>query len=282
MLGGMPVVMEEAPTVKEWQDLIAQAAGAVNMGLFEKVVLARSVVVPETALVDASVALGRLSAEVEDGVVFAFTRSGHCFLGATPERLVRLWSGKVETAALAGSVARTGIEEDDARLAAELLKDVKNRWEHEIVVRAIVQALVSAGVRVGPVAEPVVMQTAAIQHLYTPIVGESAPGMTALDLVERLHPTPATGGEPTEAALNWLREHEGLDRGWYAAPVGWIDGLGNGEFAVALRSGVLTAQRATLFAGCGIVAGSDPRKELAESETKFQPMLRAIVRRGGE
>ncbi|MCL4543891.1 MAG: isochorismate synthase, partial [Chloroflexi bacterium] len=271
--------LSEDPGAERWQWLVAQAAGAVSGGGFEKVVLARSVSLPASAVVDAGAALRRLTETAHEGFVFAFVRGQRCFLGATPERLIRQMDGLVETGALAGSIARGRSDAEDEQLAAELLRDPKNLREHEIVVRAIVTSLRAAGVALDPVSDPAVVRTRAIQHLFTPIRGRSAQALSVLQLVERLHPTPATGGAPRAEALNWLRAHEGIDRGWYAAPVGWVDTSGNGEFAVALRSGVLAPQGATLFAGCGIVADSNPERELAESTAKLVPMLEAVVRR---
>jgi menaquinone-specific isochorismate synthase len=118
-----------------------------------------------------------------------------------------------------------------------------------------------------------------VQHLFTPIVGRVDRGRSILDLVARLHPTPAMGGFPREPALEIIRRFEGMDRGWYAAPVGWMDARGEGEFAVAIRSALLHGAEATLFAGCGLVVGSDPEREYAESCLKLRPVLAAL---GGE
>jgi isochorismate synthase EntC len=142
-------------------------------------------------------------------------------------------------------------------------------------VRELVSALRAADVALEAVPEPTVLPLGTVQHLYTPLAGRDGSG-NVLDLLERLHPTPAVGGCPSAEALTWLRHHEGLDRGWYAAPVGWLDASGDGEFAVAIRSALLHPAGASLFAGCGLVADSDPEAEYAESWLKLRPMLAAL------
>ena len=150
-----------------------------------------------------------------------------------------------------------------------------------VVVRALVEALSETCPRLHYSETPSLLKLGNIQHLCTPITGQLANGHTLLDLVERLHPTPAVGGRPREAALRLIREREGLDRGWYAGPVGWLNAEGEGEFAVALRSALLHGNTATLFAGCGIVADSDPVREYAESRLKLKPMLTALGAHSG-
>ena len=177
---------------------------------------------------------------------------------------------------LAGSIRRGRTPEEDQQLGQALQDSVKDRNEHTVVVQAMVEALYAtcASLTVGPTG---LLKLGNIQHLCTPIIGPVADGQTLLDLVERLHPTPAVGGRPRVVALHWIRQHEQLDRGWYAGPVGWVDERGEGEFAVALRSALLHGDRATLFAGCGIMADSDPEREYVESSLKLKPMLTALT-----
>ena len=177
---------------------------------------------------------------------------------------------------LAGSIRRGKTPAEDARLGQTLLDSAKDRAEHAVVVRALGEALGETCDRLQVSDTPSLLKLGHIQHLCTPITGHLANGHTLLDLVERLHPTPAVGGRPREAALRLIRACEGLDRGWYAGPVGWLDAQGEGEFAVALRSALLHGNTATLFAGCGIVADSDPEREYAESRLKLKPMLTAL------
>jgi isochorismate synthase len=220
--------------------------------------------------------LARLEAAYPACHVFAISRGRRTFLGATPERLVRLERGVVCATALAGSVRRGATPAEDAALVATLQASAKNRHEHEVVVRGLTHDLAELCDDVRAAAEPVPMTMRNVHHLYTPVTARLRAGHDLLDLVARLHPTPAVGGLPRDAALEWLREHEGLDRGWYAAPVGWMGADGDGEFAVALRSALLDGESATLFAGCGVMSDSDPDDELAESELKLRPMLQAL------
>lgn len=270
----------EAPDPAEWKRLVADASAAIRAGALEKVVLARALHLPVERVVRASVALGRLRAQVDSGCLFAFAARDQCFLGATPERLVRLVDGRVATAALAGSRSRGKTASEDEALAADLLGSAKDRREHAVVVHALVDGLRAAGVSASAAATPELLRLATVQHLHTPIVGEAEEGTTILDLLAGLHPTPAVGGAPRADALAWLREREGLARGWYAAPVGWLDCRGDGEFAVAIRSALLHRGGAALFAGCGIMGDSDPEAEYAESWLKFRPMLAALGRSG--
>jgi isochorismate synthase len=210
---------------------------------------------------------------------FAVACGEACFLGASPERLVRLQQGTVQATSLAGSIRRGSTPEEDRQLGAALLASAKDRAEHAIVARTLADALSDLCTELTMPETPTLMKMSNVQHLYTPLVGQVAGARTVLELLERLHPTPAVGGSPREQALPLIREREQLDRGWYAAPVGWIDAHGEGEFAVAIRSALLRGATATLFAGCGLVADSDPAAEYAESQLKLRPLLTAL---GGE
>jgi isochorismate synthase len=161
-------------------------------------------------------------------------------------------------------------------LGEQLLASAKDRHEHEVVVRTVVEALGPLCDQLDVGATPSLLKLGNVQHLYTPVTGHLCSACTLLNVVERLHPTPAVGGRPREAALALIREREGFDRGWYGGPVGWIDQRGEGEFAVAIRSALLHGTQATLFAGCGIVADSDPEREYAEAALKLKPMLSAL------
>ena len=197
-------------------------------------------------------------------------------IAATPERLVRRDGDYVQCDALAGSIART----DDIDAAAQALRaSAKDRREHQLVVDAIRTALTEAGAQVvepGTESEPAVRALRHVIHLHTPFRAVLRTPRHVLELAARLHPTPAVGGTPTDVATEWIRTHEPEARGWYAAPVGWFDLDGNGELAVALRSGVIAGNRAHLWAGAGIVAGSDPDRELAETDVKLRAMLGAL------
>lgn len=178
--------------------------------------------------------------------------------------------------ALAGSAPRGSTPEEDRRLGEGLQVSAKERIEHAIVVDALRAALADIAPRVVVSSVPELLKLQNVQHLRTRLAVELTHPRTVLELVERLHPTPAVGGLPRDAALGWIAEREGLDRGWYGGPVGWVNRRGEGEFAVAIRSALLRGEEALLFAGCGIVADSDPDQEYAESWLKLQPMLSAL------
>ena len=267
---------EDIPAADQWKSIVAEVERNLRGGELGKVVLARQYRVEGRGLFDPAQVIGRLRADYSDCFLFAVARGDRCFLGASPERLVRLRHENVRATCLAGSIGRGATPELDRQLGEELLASAKDRAEHQFVVRAICDELVDVcGGRVstGPLS---LMKLRNIQHLFTPIVGRVSRGRSILDLVERLHPTPAMGGTPREPALEMIRRFEGLDRGWYASPVGWIDARGEGEFAVAIRSALLQGAAASLFAGCGIVAGSNPEREYAESCLKLRPMLSVL------
>jgi isochorismate synthase len=268
---------QDARSVADWAATVAAAAAEVRAGALAKVVLARDVTVTGSQPFAVGGALRYLRGAYPNCYVFAVARGDRCFLGASPERLVRAVGGQVQVTCLAGSTARGTTPEEDAQLGDELLASAKNRHEHAVVAAMLQEALAECCVDVVLPAAPQLLKLPNVQHLYTPVTARLGPGGCLLDLVARLHPTPAVGGTPRPAALAWIRAHEGLDRGWYAAPVGWLDAQGDGEFAVALRSGLVDGATAHLFAGCGIMGDSDPAAEVAESRLKLRPMLSALA-----
>lgn len=259
-----------------WQAAVTSLTRTIWAGSVDKVVLARECRVRAARPFDSTLVLRRLRATSPSCFLFAVARGDRCFLGATPEQLVRLRDGQVITMSLAGSIARGATEEEDCRLGEALLASAKDQVEHAIVVRAVREALAGIGVELAPAGAPVLMKLRNVQHLRTTLTGRSAGEHTILDLLEHLHPTPAVGGYPRATALRLIREREQLDRGWYAGPVGWLDAHGEGEFAVAIRSALLQGATASLFAGCGIVADSDPAREYAESSLKLRAILTAL------
>jgi isochorismate synthase len=266
----------EAPAADEWRDTVARTAADIRAGRFTKVVLARRLDVALTGDADPAGTLRRLRANYPSAYVFAIETAGGCFLGATPERLVRLDGREVVTLCLAGTTARGTTPDEDEQLADALLHSPKNREEHAVVVGAIRDALVPLCDELLLPDAPHILRVRNLQHLATPVRGQLAGDACVLDLVAHLHPTPAVAGLPRAAALAAIREREDFDRGWYAGPVGWVDGAGGGEFAVALRSALLTPGHAALYAGCGIMGDSDPDAEYAETGLKFQPMLNGL------
>jgi isochorismate synthase len=261
-----------------WRRQVEDILLAIAEGRVEKVVAARRSVVELPRPVRDAEVLSRLRAEQPECTCFAFRRVGGggslTFLGATPERLVERRGLNVRSDALAGSIARKGTErepEDGQRL----LKSGKDGEEHAPVVRDIVAALRPFCSRLSVTDRPRIRSLRHVLHLHTAIEGELIAGTHVLELTAALHPTPAVGGAPRAEALRWIAEHE-EDRGWYAGPVGWFDGSGDGEFAVAIRSGLLEPGRAHVYAGAGIVRGSDPAAEYRETAVKQLALLRAL------
>ena len=271
--------VHELQPASEWLEMVASTVDRIQRGAFEKVVLARDIQVElhdAAGAFDISTTLQRLRESYPTAYVFAVQRGERFFVGATPERLVQAQNGQIHTMALAGSARRGETEEEDARIGMELLQSEKNNSEHAIVVAMVREALKNHCTHVQVSSVPQLLKLKNVQHLKTPILGELIAGRCILDILADLHPTPAVGGFPRHAALAAIRSAENLDRGWYAGPLGWIGASGHGEFAVALRSALIDGNKARLFAGCGIVADSDPQAEFAESSLKFQVMLSAL------
>lgn len=260
--------------VDDWMTKVSAAVTAIRSGELHKVVLARSQTMPVSVGLDD--ALRTLWSTQPEAYVFAFSRGSTCFLGATPERLINLLAGRLTTCALAGSAPRSTIPSEDERLGQNLLRSVKDRHEHGLVVEELRAALSCVCQALDIPSEPQLCKLRHLQHLLTPIRGHVAKEVQLLALLERLHPTSAVGGLPRGRALNYIRECEDLSRGWYAGPVGWIDDQGDGEFAVALRSALLRNGQAALFAGCGIVCDSQAEAEYSESEIKLRSMALAL------
>lgn len=261
---------------EEWLTNVDKVAREIRNNPIEKVVLAREIRVESESSFRAEDVLYRLRNEQPTSYIYALESGNDCFIGASPERLVKKEGNQAFTTCLAGSIARGDTEVQDDLLGNELLMDEKNIHEHEVVVRAIKSSFEQSCDEVEVPDEPILYKVRDIQHLYTPVVGKVKKGVSLLTLVEKLHPTPALGGYPREEALQIIRDLEKLDRGFYAGPIGWLDSEGNGDFAVAIRSGLLKGKQASLFAGCGIMGDSDPVSEYKETEMKLRPMLSAL------
>jgi isochorismate synthase len=270
-------IQSELMSADEWKSIVAHTAHDIANGLLEKAVLARAVRLESDEPFETASALRWLTEHYPDTYVFAVARGRRCFLGATPERLAEVHNGTLHTMSLAGTARRGATEAEDEELGDSLMHSHKNRDEHAIVTQMLVETLspMCSSLNVSP--HPLLLKLGNVQHLCTPIIGTLSGNATLLDVIERLHPTPAVGGRPRQDAIVLLRERECLDRGWYAGPVGWIDQHGGGEFAVALRSALVEDRTATLFAGCGIVADSNPDHEYTESCLKLKPMLAALA-----
>lgn len=258
-----------------WESLVSQAVARIAAGDLDKVVLARDLEARTNKPVDERWLLRRL-AERYPG---CWTYAVDGLVGATPELLVRLERGLVHSRVLAGTIRRTGDDVHDLALAGSLARSSKDLEEHEYAVRSVADALAPHCSSMNVPETPFVLHLPNVMHLATDVAGVLADNATSLALAAALHPTAAVGGTPTPIALGLINELEGLDRGRYAGPVGWTDGLGDGEWGIALRCAELDPtdpHRLRLFAGCGIVAGSDPAAELAESDAKLVPLRDAL------
>jgi menaquinone-specific isochorismate synthase len=259
-------------TAPQWERVVAAAVARIRAGDLRKVVLARDLQAYASASIDIRVLLARLAARHPGCYTFACAG----LVGATPELLIQREGRDVRSLVLAGTMARGGSKADDEALAAALLGSAKNAEEHRYSVESVRDLLVPLCTELAVDPEPFLLQTADYRHLATSVSGVLARDASALALAASLHPTAAICGTPTDVALELIRELERMDRGRYSGPVGWVDARGNGEWGIALRCGEIDGRRARLFAGCGIVAGSQPEAELAETETKFRPMRRAL------
>ncbi|TCP29842.1 isochorismate synthase [Scopulibacillus darangshiensis] len=269
-------LMVEENQINEWLAMVHKSIDAINKGEMEKVVLSRTTTVTANKTFDQSSVLLALQERQSDCYTFAFEKGTSTFVGSTPERLIKKAGGKFNTMCLAGTISRGQTAEEDQKLGETLLSDPKNRDEHQMVVTMISDAMGKVCDKIVKSDSPQIYKSKDVQHLYTPIKGETKRELSLLSVVKALHPTPAMGGVPTEKAIEAIRERETYERGWYSAPIGWFDEDGDGEFVVAIRSGLITKENAVLFSGCGIVADSDPQSEYLETKIKFTPMLTAL------
>jgi menaquinone-specific isochorismate synthase len=256
----------------QWEQAVAAAVERIRSGGLRKVVLARDLHATAADPIDARVPLRRLAARYPDCFTFACDR----LIGATPELLVRRRGREVSALILAGTAPRGARAAEDARLGAGLLASAKNTEEHAYAVASVREALGPLCGTLDIAPRPSLLKLANAYHLGTRVRGRLRAGRSALDLAAALHPTAAVCGTPAEAAMELIRELETMERGRYAGPVGWVDARGNGEWGIALRCAELDGRRARLFAGCGIVADSDPPAELAETQVKFAPVRHAL------
>ncbi|WHY76557.1 isochorismate synthase [Neobacillus sp. WH10] len=261
---------------EKWKHAVDGVVKELTNGPLKKVVLARELRLVFNDQVVADTVLNHLYTQQPASFIFAFESNGDCFIGASPERLVKKHGSEVYSTCLAGSISRGNTDEEDRILGKTLLNDQKNLIEHGFVVEMIKEALEESCEEIILPDKPQLLKNRDIQHLYTPVIGKCNKDASLLLLVERLHPTPALGGLPKKAAVEKIRQVEELDRGFYGAPLGWVDYKQNGEFAVSIRCGLLQGNEASLFAGCGVVADSNSESEYLETSLKFTPMLRAL------
>jgi len=258
---------------------VQRAIDAIREGTLDKVVVARAVNVSSGSDIDPVAWLVALRERFPACTLFAVGEGDVVFLGASPERLVRVDGERVETVALAGTAPRGASQAADRALGAALCDSRKNGHEHAIVVRHLREVLEACCDDVAVSAEPKLLRTRTVQHLCTELRARrraEAP-VSLLELASLMHPTPAVGGAPRDAALRWIADHEAVDRGWFAGPVGFLQSTGDGEFDVALRSALVRGRRATAWAGAGIVARSEPRAEFTETELKLRSVLGPLL-----
>lgn len=270
-----PGVNSEA--YNHWVHSVENATDLIKAEEFKKIVLARELKVKLQTPVSDTRILNHLRTQYPDCYSFLISQDGKSsFIGSTPERLASFHDREVLTEGLAGSTSRGKTASEDAVLEYELLHSQKDLSEHAFVLDAIEENLERfSDVFEHPVS-PGIKKLSNVQHLYTPVHARIKEGVSRTEVLSKLHPTPAVGGYPREAAMPYISKLEQFDRGWYAAPIGWINAFGQGEFVVAIRSGLIKNNEVRFFAGCGIVEDSNPQKEWDETNLKFIPMLTAL------
>ena len=272
-----PVKIDFPMPYNDWRKMINHATQTMRDGPLNKVVLSRVCEIRYAQKVDVDGALAYLNANYPDCYRFLFEpRPFHAFYGATPEVIVQVNGRSLQTMGLAGSIARGKTPAEDKALAQELLGSVKNQHEHALVVESIRRRLEPLTSELNIPDQPSILQLGYIQHLFTPIQATLHHADGVLPILQNLHPTPALGGQPRELAMPFISQAEPVPRGWYGAPVGWLDHKLDGAFGVAIRSAVTQDRRVWLYSGSGIVADSDPHTEWEETSLKFRPMLQAL------
>lgn len=261
-----------------YQPAVAQALAEIARADYQKVVLSRARRLTTSEEFHPLAVLNHLRQHYPTCYAFSIANGGgQSFIGASPERLVRVAGGRMHTEALAGSAPRGDSASEDAAIARALLQSEKDQREHRLVLEFIVRQLADLGLVLEHAGQPRVLGLANVQHLHLPISATLPAGVHILDLVARLHPTPAVGGSPREPAMAAIARLEAFARGLYAGPQGWVDHQGSGEFFVGIRSALVDGHSATVYAGAGIVAGSTPEKEFAETQLKFKALIEALT-----
>ena len=273
-----PQHLAEAGGPGTYQRNVSQALREIGQGLYHKIVLARARQLTTAEAFHPLGVLNHLRQHFPACYAFSIANGrGQSFIGASPERLGRVAGGRMHTEALAGSAPRGTSASEDAALARDLQHSEKDLREHRLVLESIARRVADLGLQLEHAAQPRILGLANVQHLHLPISATLPAGVHVLDLIARLHPTPAVGGTPRAPAMAAIARLEPFARGLYAGPQGWVDHRGGGEFFVGIRSALVDGHAATVYAGAGIVAGSDPEKEFAETELKFQALIGALT-----
>lgn len=272
----IPISVKQEIDPEAWKEQVQKAITHIQANYAEKIVMARRMRIRLEKKAEITPILHQLLHLQQTSYIFAYERGDHCFIGATPERLVKVNGKKLLSTCLAGTSPRGKTNQEDQQKKEALWNDTKNRLEHDHVVQMIQESIYDYCTYLHIPDEPTVITLKNLHHLYTPVEGELRDKYSVFDIIRKLHPTPALGGSPTDRALDFIRKHETFDRGWYGSPIGWLDDRHNGEFAVGIRSGLIHADEVTLFAGCGVMGDSDIELEYEETKVKFLPMLTAL------
>jgi len=259
-----------------WKQTVQKAVDKIKQNEASKIVLAREMKLTLNEDANIGTLLKKLMDTQTNSYIFAIEHDGHCFIGATPERLVQVNNKELLSTCLAGTAPRGKTKKEDKKIGQTLMNDQKNREEHAYVVHMIKDSITPYCDSIDIPEQPILYPLKNLQHLYTPVTATLKESFTVFDIIEKLHPTPALGGVPRKESLSFIREHELLDRGWYGSPIGWLDSNGNSEFVVAIRSGLVKGNQVSLFAGCGVMRDSDPQMEYDETNIKFLPMLHVL------
>ena len=269
--------IESHPHVTDYASSVATAIDAINAGTLEKVVLARSVIVNSSEPVEILRVFRQLAQRYPQCYNFAWKSGDAVFMGASPELLADVRGSSLRSNPLAGSIKRGEGSDEDRALGESLMSSAKDREEHRLVVDDLVARISPMTSRLDVPASPELKKMASVQHLSTEISGELQRGYGIMDVVGAVHPTPAVGGVEREDAVSFIRQSEQIDRGWYTGGIGWMNGAGDGAIAIGLRCGIVRGGSTQLFAGAGIVAGSQPDAELRETRLKLRPLLDVLA-----
>jgi menaquinone-specific isochorismate synthase len=270
--------VSEVGGARSYESAVSTAVQRIQRGDFEKIVLARAKDVKATTALNPLWMLNGLRQRYPDCASFSVSNGrGQSFIGATPELLLNVEDGIVYTEALAGSIGRGATASEDAALGGRLLRSEKDLREQRIVLESILRRLAPFGLDLRYPARPLLKKLSNVQHLHTPLEARLPRGVRVLEMLGALHPTPAVGGTPREVAVPAIAQLEAFPRGLYGGALGWLDSRGGGKFFVGLRSALVDGARARMYAGAGIVAGSSPEQEFAETELKFRAMQDAFI-----